>query len=116
MCAKAAPARMVTCRECNQSVHVTCLGLGRNAYPAGVFTCATCVRFLTKLPADVSEQATDASHMLVWLKGNRVRESSQHTYASGLHRYVSFWVEHCNKPISEVLLDGSLTRASTGSC
>ncbi len=94
------------CKECKQSVHVTCLGLSRNAYPAGVFTCAMCVRFDAKLPADASEQATDAAHTLVWLKGNRVRESSQHTYASGLHRYVNFWVQHCNKPIDEVLPQG----------
>jgi hypothetical protein len=87
-------------------VHVTCLGLNRNAYPAGVFTCAECVRFAAKLPAYASEEATDAAHVLVWLKGNRVRESSQNTYASSLHRYVSFFVQQCNKPIGEVLPDG----------
>ena len=54
--------------------------------------CADCVKNEAKLPtaAAASEQAKEAAHMLVWLKGNRVAGSSQDTYASGLHRYVRF--------------------------
>lgn len=83
-------SRMLTCTECNSQVHVTCLGLGRNAYPAGIFMCADCVKNEAKLPNAVPEQAKEAAHMLVWLKGNRVAGSSQDTYASGLHRYIRF--------------------------
>lgn len=103
-----AKARLLACRECKQHVHATCLGLGPNSYPAGTFTCADCVRFAAKLPADASEQAHEAAHRLVLLRGMRVRDSSQNTYASSLHRYIKFWVEICGKPISEVLPEGDV--------
>lgn len=47
-----------------------------------------------------------AAHRLVWLKGMRVQSSSQHTYASGLHRYVKFG-EICGKTVTEMLPPGS---------
>lgn len=81
-------------------MHVTCLGLGRNAYPAGKFTCAECVKFGAKLPNDVPEKKLEAAaHQLVWLRGMRVRESSQNTYAPYLHRYVAVWMDKGGKPL-----------------
>lgn len=50
-----------------------------------------------------NEQLTDAAHRLVWLRGMRVRVSSQNTYASSLHRYVRFGTSVCNKTPQELL-------------
>lgn len=103
ICGTKAPGRRVTCCDCNMAVHVTCLGLGRNAYPAGSFTCADCVKADAKLPDDVPECITDAAHRLVWLRGMRVRESSQNTYASAVHRYIKFWQLQGGKTIDMIL-------------
>lgn len=97
---------MVTCAECETKIHVTCLGLGNNAYPAGVFTCADCILFAAKIPDTANEQATQAAHTLVWLKGKRVRDSSQDTYASGIHRYLRYMTEICHKSVEEALPEG----------
>ena len=87
-------------------MHPECLGLGKNAYPADTFTCATCVLVDAKI-ALVSDKAADIAHRLVWLRGMRVQESSQNTYASGLHRYVKFGQSLCGKPAHEMLPSGS---------
>lgn len=86
-------------------MHPECLGLGRNAYPADAFTCATCVLAAAKISV-VSDKAADVAHRLVWLRGMRVQESSQNTYASGLHRYVKFGQIVCNKPAHAMLPPG----------
>jgi hypothetical protein len=98
---------MVTCLECKSKVHVTCLGLGKNAYPAGKFTCADCIMFAAKLPDNPHEQAVQAAHTLVWLRGKRVRVSSQDTYASGIHRYVKYMSDICHKSLEEALPEGT---------
>ncbi len=93
LCNRGGRQRTIQCGLCDTTVHPTCLGLSNYSYPAGVFTCAECVLFDAKLPAGrqyVSQQATEAAHTLVWLKGRRVQDSSMATYASGLHRFVSF--------------------------
>lgn len=92
--------------ECKSKVHVTCLGLGKNAYPAGKFTCADCIMFAAKIPTNAHEQATSAAHTLVWLRGKRVRDSSQDTYASGIHRYVKYITDICQKSVEEALPEG----------
>lgn len=80
------------------------MGLGKHAYPAGTFTCANCVGLAAKITSHCNtEQLTDAAHRLVWLKGMRVQESSQHTYASGLHRYVMFGQKVLGKSAAQML-------------
>lgn len=49
----------------------------------------------------------DAAHRVVWLLGMRVRESSQQTYASSLHRYVKFWKDVGGKSLSQILPAGA---------
>ena len=97
--------RMIQCSSCQASVHPACLGLSKHAYPAGTFTCANCVQEDAKIYG-INEALTDATHRLVWLKGMRVQESSQHTYASGLHRYVKFGLSVCGKQPRDMLPPG----------
>jgi len=97
--------RIITCVSCNTAMHPECLGLGRHAYPADTFTCATCVLIDAKVTM-VSAKAADVAHRLVWLRGMRVQESSQNTYASGLHRYVKFGQTVCNKSAQAMLPPG----------
>lgn len=54
----------------------------------------------------LSEAVQATAHRLVWLKGMRIQNSSQHTYASGLHRYVKFG-EICGKTATELLPSGA---------
>ena len=96
--------RTITCDTCNCQVHPQCLGLGQHAYPADTFTCAKCVLEAAKLEG-LQESVKDAAHKLVWLRGMRVQNSSQNTYASGLHRYVKFG-ECCGKAAHELLPPG----------
>jgi integrase len=97
--------RLINCINCQACIHPPCLGLGRHAYPAQTFTCATCVLEEAKV-AQVSEKTAEAAHRLVWLRGMRVQDSSQHTYASGLHRYVRFGRDVCNQPAQAMLPPG----------
>ena len=94
--------RTITCDTCGSAVHTTCLGLGRNAYSAGLFTCAGCVLSDVKV-THITEAARGAAHNLVRLRGQRVQASSQDTYASGLHRFVTFAVTHCQLDHSAAL-------------
>lgn len=55
----------------------------------------------------MSDKVVDAAHRLVWLRAMRVQESSQSTYASGLHRYVRFGRDVCNKPAEAMLPPGN---------
>ena len=87
-------------------MHPECLGLGKHAYPGDTFTCATCVLIDAKITS-VSDKAADVAHRLVWLRGMRVQESSQNTYASGLHRYVKFGQTVCNKSAQAMLPPGA---------
>jgi PHD-finger len=103
ICGHATPGRRVSCTECKESIHVTCLGLGRNAYPSGTFMCASCVQKDACLPDSVPESVSDDAHRLVWLRGMRVRESSQNTYASSLHRYIKYWQNGGSKTIDQIL-------------
>lgn len=50
----------------------------------------------------------DAAHKVVWLRGMRVRESSQNTYASALHRYVKFWTDYSHKKPADILPPGAV--------
>ena len=91
----AGPAQLLACTGCGDRVHPTCLGLGMHAYPGGLFKCASCVLLSTQLEAGVetggaTPAAWEAAHNLVWLKGKRVQDSSQATYASALHRFIHF--------------------------
>ena len=68
--------------------------MGKHAYAAGHFTCADCFMFEAKL-AVVSggcDKALRLSHRLVQLRASAVADSSEATYASGLHRFVQFGV------------------------
>ena len=86
-------SNLVECMGCGDKVHTTCLGLSKHAFPGGVFTCAECHLLDAKIaPGHASSAAKEAAHtlVLVWLAGKRVRDSSQATYAAGLHRYVHY--------------------------
>lgn len=76
------------CRLCDLRVHTTCLGLGRHAIPGGTFTCADCELLAVKLETAASSALQASAHQLVWLKARRAQDSSQATYASGLHRFI----------------------------
>ena len=79
------------CEGCNAPTHTACLGLGPQAYPGGFFQCAQCVLLSAHLEVgQASLHAQENAHMLVWLRAKRVTDSSQATYASGLHRYVRY--------------------------
>ena len=107
--------RVLSCAGCGSGVHPGCLGLSPHAYPAGVFQCAACVLLSTRLevggtslpaPSQPSKSAVEAAHNLVWLKGKRVQDSSQATYASALHRYVHFAVAELGLPVEAALPPG----------
>lgn len=98
--------RLLKCEDCGGHWHPTCLGLGKHAKPAGLFVCADCIRFAALIPDQATEDVKDASHFLVWLDAQRVRESSQNTYASGLHRFVKWATEKAKLPLDQVLPPG----------
>lgn len=84
------PSTLVRCTMCDKHVHTTCMGLSKHAFPGGYFECADCVLWAAKIEAGASRAAREAAHELTRLKALRVRESSQATYASALHRYIHF--------------------------
>lgn len=90
VCGTSARSNLVRCTQCKTAVHTTCLGLGRHAFPAGHFTCASCVRFESKVAVPNTSAAREVAHQLVNLRAQRVQSSSEATYASGLHRYLRF--------------------------
>ena len=105
--------RVLSCVGCGAPVHPTCLGLGPNSYPAGWFECAEFALLSTRLelgatlaPSQLSRSAVEAAHNLVWLRGKRVQDSSQATYASALHRYVRFVVSELGQPAAAALPPG----------
>ena len=68
--------------------------------------CADCIKFAAQIPSHASEDVTDAAHMLVYLDAQRIRESSQNTYASSLHRFVQWATQKAKKPMAQVLPPG----------
>ena len=91
LCQSKGKGNLVVCEGCNAPTHTTCLGLGPHAYPGGFFQCAQCVLLSAHLEVgQASLHAQENAHMLVWLRAKRVTDSSQATYASGLHRYVRY--------------------------
>jgi hypothetical protein len=80
----------VTCSVCADTVHTTCLGLGKHSFPGGFFTCADCVLTEAQLEGDPTPAAQDAAANLVRLRAQRVQDSTQSTYAAALHRFVVF--------------------------
>jgi hypothetical protein len=77
--------------------------MGKHAKPGGVFACAACIRFAAFLPAEANQDVHEAADMLVLLDAQRVRESSQNTYASSLHRFASWATMKAKIPIDQVL-------------
>lgn len=68
--------------------------------------CARCVKLAACIPDHASQDVHDAAHMLVLLDAQRVQESSQHTYASSLHRFVKWATEKAKLPLQTVLPPG----------
>lgn len=102
ICEKKHP-RMICCEDCKGYWHPTCLGMGRNAVPGGLFCCADCTLFAASIPKHADTDIKEAAHMLVWLKSQRVRESSQNTYASSLHRFVKWATTKAGLRLEEAL-------------
>lgn len=101
--------RTVSCRECGQKVHLSCLGLDKFSYPGGFFQCAECVLWQAKLPATAAAaQAGELAHELVRLRASRVAHSSGGAYATALHRFVKFGKEKLNLPTDQLLPPGPL--------
>ena len=67
-----------------------------------MFTCAACTLFAAKIERGITEVAKEAAHTVVWLKAKRVRDSSQATYASGLHRFLT-GLEACGLAKAQIL-------------
>lgn len=66
--------------------------MGKFAFLGDYFECADCVLFDAKVNHSSTDfsVAAETAHTLVQLRGSRTQESSQGTYASGLHRFVHF--------------------------
>lgn len=76
---------------CDSTVHTACLGIHRHGYPSGSFVCADCYLCEAKLPSNTDwNKALGLAQKLVTYKATRVANSSQDTYASGLHRFIKF--------------------------
>ena len=102
-CGTHARSNMVSCEGCKTAFHTVCLGLGPHAYPGGTFTCANCELLSAKLQSGLTEAASEAAHTLVWLKAKRVQDSTQATYASGVHRFIVFAQKVLSLGVTEVL-------------
>jgi integrase len=98
--------RMIQCNSCDCVVHPTCLGMGKHAMPAGVFTCADCVRFQARLPAHATQEAAAAADMLVLLASQRTKDTTQATYAASLHRFVKWGKQQAGFQLSDLLPPG----------
>lgn len=94
---------MLKCEQCGGQWHPTCLGLGKHAMPGGHFTCAECTKFAACIPEHAAPDVKEAAHTLVWLRAQRVRESSQNAYASSLHRFVHWATIKAGKQLADVL-------------
>jgi integrase len=112
VCGSSSTARTIRCRGCEEAFHATCLGLHRNAFPAGEFVCAHCTLLASKVITP-SEAAAQAAHTVVFLSGHRVANSSMDTYASAMHRFIVFVTEHCGMSIRDALPAGSQGVVST---
>lgn len=82
--------RLLTCTACAHVFHPSCLGLDKHNYIADIFTCATCICILAKIPEHALEKAKESAHHLVWLKAQTTKSSSQATYAAGLARFTTW--------------------------
>ena len=80
--------------------------MGAHAKPAGLFVCASCVMLAACIPSSASQDVHNAAHQLVSLDAKRVQGSSQHTYASSLHRFVKWATDKAKLPIDKVLPPG----------
>jgi hypothetical protein len=72
---------------------------------AGEFVCAACTLVAAKVTAP-TERALEVAEMLVYLKANCIKGSSQDTYASALHRYTHFATQVLGMPVSAALPPG----------
>lgn len=99
--------RLLKCEGCEGRWHPSCIGLGPHAKPAGLFVCARCVKVAASIPDNATQDVHDAAHMLVSLDAERVSRSSQHTYASSLHRFVRWATEKAKLPMDQVLPPGT---------
>jgi integrase len=77
--------------------------MGKNAMPGGLFCCADCTLFSASIPETAATEVKEAAHMLVWLQSQRVRDSSQNTYASGLHRFTKWATTKAGLDMNDIL-------------
>lgn len=98
---------LLTCLGCTAIVHSTCIGLGRHAFLGGYFHCASCELALAA-PASkgIPQAVVDDAHYLVLLKSKGVADSSQATYASGLHRWIKWGTDRLHLQPYHVLPPG----------
>lgn len=98
---------LLTCLGCEARVHSTCIGLGKHAFLGGYFHCASCELALAAPTAKgLPQEAVDDAHFLVLLKSKSVQDSSQATYASGLHRWVRWARDRLHLAPDQVLPPG----------
>lgn len=102
-CGTSTRERLLTCTICAMLFHPSCLGLEKYNYLADIFTCASCICILAKIPEHALEKAMESAHHMVWLRAQTTKSSSQATYAAGLARFTSWATKVAGLPMKEAL-------------
>ena len=93
---------LLTCELCGDMVHRSCLGLGKHAYAASMFSCAICVLVSVGVKL-AGPPAWEAADSYIKLRAYRVQQSSAATYSAALNRFVKFCQEELNLPAERIL-------------
>ena len=93
------------CVHCRTTYHNSCMGLDKFAYLGGWMECAGCTLMQAKVNASVDDftPVAEAAHRLVLLRSQQLADSTNSTYASGIHRFMDFGINVAKADLAQIL-------------